>query len=497
MISHDQDSDYDAKTSSQNPSKKPLPHLVFLSPLKNEELPAHPRIHWYSLTPLSHEWSVELIIRDKNSNKIRSYKLDTTDFLILDPLADGYYRFQLIARKKENLSCPSKTVSMLKSKAQLAFVKSIKATTRDRILCQAAWTRIILSRSRSNPCCRLREAYGIECDLSQSAMDAANAPGMLILRESLLRGDERYCTPTCKKLKKRATTPEEARIWFAQILKNIGIEEGSDEFNRRLTAFMHGHLQIEGPLLVKVMLGSKCNHKCIFCPLGSSSYSSHWKQGDAVFQYLADNLKSIRWLTLTGGEPLALISEISERFRALFDKESQLKVLTFQTNGSLIDRQIDLLVNVPCLELRVSMAGGDASSYYATHRKNDFHKVVSNLEKLRSIRNAAGNSTSIILKMAYTKTNFRSLPGLFDIASKIGARRILYHHVMVLKEADMAPSEQPRETDPEWPQLLAIAEWGDQEAKSRGIQFDFRTISDKRIRVGNQYDIDDTEDEDS
>lgn len=468
------------KVSAKRSNKRTPSPLVFLAPQKNEALPAHPRVKWYSLAPLATNMRVELVIRNADDNTELRYDLDrSNDFLIPAPLPDGNYRFRLRALRG------NETITV--SRWQPVHVRAMEVSNRDRVLCRAAWHRLYIGQIRANPCCRLREGYGNPYNFDVPGMDPLNADGLTAIREALMHGDSRYCTPTCSYLNDRAQNADEARLWYSNVLRDSGIPDGSEEFARRLDAFVRGHLVVEGPIDVKISLGSPCNHRCTFCPVGSKSYN-HWYQEPAVFDYLADNIDSIRSLTLTGGEPLALIKEVSSRFQELFQQESKLRELRIQTNGALLHRQLDLLRHVPKLALSVSIAGGSREAYAAIHRRDDFDKVVSNLEQLRTLREEDGKDTFVELKMVFTRSNYHTLPGLFDIAKRVHADKILYHHVLYLGASDLDKNMQPREDDDLWPHILEMAEYGYREAERLGLEFEFRPLNAKKNRQGNQYD---------
>lgn len=144
---------------------------------------------------------------------------------------------------------------------------------------------------------------------------------------------------------------------------------------------------ISRPITYELDMTNICNSKCPYCFGFNSDKESRASLTLKEAKNIIAQIKSYggKGITFTGGgDPLcnkATLEAVS------FAKKIGLDI-GFITNGILLnDRDIDCLVN-NCTWIRISLDAGTPQSYRTTHGMNGdtFHKVVSNLKKMTSVK---------------------------------------------------------------------------------------------------------------
>lgn len=167
---------------------------------------------------------------------------NTGDSLIPGPLEDGRYRIRMFGPDRRDKSMRSQAVPVEVDPPR-AFPKRIK--------CRAPFVSLFVGPTRANPCCNLKAHSGLPY-YSWSTVDPWNSPGMVLLREALLRGDSTYCHEGCTSV--RSGNEDRADLFWSEV---------GDAENRR--AYLRGELVLDHPVSLKIGLGSACNHACGFC----------------------------------------------------------------------------------------------------------------------------------------------------------------------------------------------------------------------------------------
>ncbi|BDD02847.1 GTP 3',8-cyclase [Aureibacter tunicatorum] len=131
---------------------------------------------------------------------------------------------------------------------------------------------------------------------------------------------------------------------------------------------------------LRISLIEKCNLRCTYCmpeqgiPL---SPKSHLMTSDEVFAlaktFVDLGVKKIRF---TGGEPL-----LRKDFDEILRKVAELPVeLAITTNGILLDRYYDLLLELNVRSINVSLDTLDSKKFEEITRRNQFDRVMKNIE---------------------------------------------------------------------------------------------------------------------
>ena len=443
--------------------------LQILEPVAFSKTFAQPRVKWYSLVDLPMDATVVLIVKWLEREITWTFETkQQKEFIIPEPLEDGTYKIRLIAKLSDGTRFVSRYVK---------FFVDVEAVTQGRITCPRPWDKLfILGKNRVRPCCNLKEGVIFAADARVPDADLWNNPGLVELRTALLAGDDKFCHPHCSHLQ-----------WHDGSSLNISSSENfvSEEYQR-------GHLLLDSPKSVKISLGSYCNHRCTFCKMGSTSYN-HWQQTDAAIEYLKKRIHQVEVLTFTGGEPLLKIKDAKHHFVELFQGSGKLK-LRLQTNAALLKQNIDVLSQVHHLELSISMAGATREDYFKIHRRDDFEKVCEGIIELKKAREE--KTTNVELKMVYMRTNYKGIVEFAELAHRLGANEIYFHHLMILSNTDIDPREEIKPKDPEWQECLALFEECRARCDTHGINMRVTAHDNKKVRQFNTKSVPDDVDND-
>lgn len=418
---------------------------------------AQPRIQWYSLTDLPHDAIIKVVVKHTATDALWSFDAPPTgDFVVPVTLEDGEYRVRVRAidrHTKEQVISRYVTFRVDPAEAGEA-----------RIACNAPWRHLFLmGKNRVRPCCNLKEGVVFPTDPTNSQEDLWNNRGMVELRDALLAGDDKFCHPHCPDLGWARDGAEPSRVGVDPV-----------EYER-------GHLVSAGPRSLKLSLGSHCNHKCTFCKMGSVQYN-HWRQTESSFNYLARNISQVETVTFTGGEPLVHMKGAEARLTEAFASVDDLHV-ALQTNGALVDRYMDLLTAIPTLSLSVSMAGANRDDYLSLHRVDDFDRVCDNLAALKQARGS--RPTFIELKMVYTRQNYLGIADFPEVARRVGATQIYFHHLMILSKTDIDPADEILDEDDEWAECLDLMAQARVRCDEYGISMRVTAREHKKVREFN------------
>lgn len=161
-----------------------------------------------------------------------------------------------------------------------------------------------------------------------------------------------------------------------------------------------------------------CNFNCVYCCRRSLSYrrTNISITHENVVKLLDENpqVKSIRLQGL--GEPL-LTPNLRQIVREI--KSRRISVST-ATNGSLLgsNQYIDLALEFDALI--VSFDTGDAYTFQSTRRNSNFHSITSGIKKLVQRRNSLHKQSKIFFNTVISHLNYQQIPGLYDVAVKLG-----------------------------------------------------------------------------
>lgn len=436
--------------------------LSILEPVANSVTHAQPRVRWYPLTDLPTGTRLQAII-NRGEDTTRFEISSSGDFFFPASLEKGAYTLCLWGKTPDGEQIISRRVP---------FTVDWDRANEGRIDCTHPWQRLfLLGKNRVRPCCMLKEGVIFATNANDKQADLWNNHGLVELRDALRKGNGRFCHTHCPYYKE----------W----------DNNDDVQSRRLDSYRRGDVYQHTPLKLKISLGSRCNHRCTFCKMGSSEYR-HWDQQDYAFEYLLRNAGTLKQLSLTGGEPLVHFKRYRARLERAFALAPDLR-LKMQTNGALIHKYIDALRAVPSLTLSVSMAGANRKDYLALHRVDDFDSVCANLKAIREARGR--KPTTIEIKMVYTKKNYRGVPDFPGVAHEVGANQVYFHHLMVLARTDIDPADEIKPGDPEHTELIAGLAQAKSRADQYGLQMRVTNRDHKKVREFNTKGVVDTDED--
>jgi tungsten cofactor oxidoreducase radical SAM maturase len=180
---------------------------------------------------------------------------------------------------------------------------------------------------------------------------------------------------------------------------------------------------------------------------------------DATFNRVVAQLRDLsqlREVVFGGyGEPL-LHPHVLDYLAAV--KELGLKV-TVSTNGTLLgEEQAEELVRLGVDVVTVSLDGTNPDTYADVRQGADLRAVLSNIERLNRIKAEQGSSSPRLgVEFVALKRNAAELPGLADLAQRLGANRVIVTHILphtpeMTTEALYARDEtSPLPLSPGWP----------------------------------------------
>ncbi|MBC7545156.1 MAG: radical SAM protein [Candidatus Sericytochromatia bacterium] len=186
------------------------------------------------------------------------------------------------------------------------------------------------------------------------------------------------------------------------------------------------------PIRMSLVSTGACNLKCVMChthsPLMPEKYPFKQEKVGAIgidlFKQVVDRYDTPLSLDLIGGgEPLLNpdLFKIAE-YAAV---EKHMIVKTF-SNGVIIDKFVDKLLDSHLSGITISLNGHDAAEF---HRLTDqgedtFHKIRRNVEKLIRARNARGSSFQVKISFILDRDNYTHLPAMLELARTLQADKV-------------------------------------------------------------------------
>jgi sulfatase maturation enzyme AslB (radical SAM superfamily) len=185
---------------------------------------------------------------------------------------------------------------------------------------------------------------------------------------------------------------------------------------------------VHGPKALTLESSSVCNLRCVMCPQGRDLVHRPRHFPSSLIEKLQPAVAGVKWIQLHGiGEPL-----LSPAFWQFLEKlrlreEAHIEVNTNMT--VITDDQIDRIVQSRLSLINVSLDAATAETYLRI-RGYDFHKVVNNLRRLISRRNAEGREKpAIFLNMTLMRENIEELEAFVRLAHDLGVQGIQFWHL--------------------------------------------------------------------
>lgn len=133
---------------------------------------------------------------------------------------------------------------------------------------------------------------------------------------------------------------------------------------------------------LRLSVTDRCNLRCTYCMEEKTQFVPHQQiltleeTSQLVRIFAALGVNKVR---ITGGEPLVR-KGIEKLFLDIAGTEG-IDELTLTTNGTLLDRHLDLLKQCAVRRINISLDSLQAERFAAITRRDDFHKVVENIDR--------------------------------------------------------------------------------------------------------------------
>ncbi len=177
------------------------------------------------------------------------------------------------------------------------------------------------------------------------------------------------------------------------------------------------------PVHITIGLTSFCNHKCVFCYgdyVTSNAEKNYQINTSRLLAILGDaHKKGLKAVSLVGtGEPL-LHRDAAQIIREI--KNIGIEVAVY-TNGVMIKGDIMDAVLESCTWIRISCNAKDTAEHDYIHGcKNDFNKILSNVEVLLKRRNKMGSRQPTIgCQFAAFQDNYKSIADAARLWKRLG-----------------------------------------------------------------------------
>lgn len=201
-----------------------------------------------------------------------------------------------------------------------------------------------------------------------------------------------------------------------------GVATGASSRND-LVQLAAGGLPLASPVEAYFEVANRCNSKCATCPLTFSPQEDAEQLSLEDFTSLVDQLPDLRRAVMQGiGEPL-LNRELPRMIRHLKDRGVY---VVFNTNAVLLTRRRQVeLIESGLDELRVSVDGSTPETYLKVRGIPSFDRVVANVAEMVRTQHELGASTPrLSLWVTGMRENLGELPGVIDLAARIGVGEV-------------------------------------------------------------------------
>jgi len=197
---------------------------------------------------------------------------------------------------------------------------------------------------------------------------------------------------------------------------------------------------VRGPFDAQILPLNNCNQACLFCPLYAgdakltAAHAPRFLEPAKImewdtFERIADGLEKlggVERVHFTGGEPLLhpKIADMVARLKRGAPKAS----IGIVTNGILLEKTVDKLVDAKVDRISVSLNAADKTAYLKlspSNKAEDFDKVVEGITKTASLAQNR-NGPDISITSVLTRHNCDSVEGMYEIALKTGARNLTF-----------------------------------------------------------------------
>ena len=208
----------------------------------------------------------------------------------------------------------------------------------------------------------------------------------------------------------------------------------------------------QSPYFIDWAITGKCNLKCRHCR-GFPESEISTERARKLIDEIAELEPS--WVFIEGGEPL-LRQDLFQLLELMQQKQLNVHL---STNGMLLTPQILTTLKRLGVKVMISIDGATAATYEAIRNGANFERVV------QAAHNCAKEGILEAINFTILKTNFREIPGIFELVASIGASKITF--------IGLKPCQDYTE------ELLTPQEYGEaielacQAAQKTGVEFFF------------------------
>jgi MoaA/NifB/PqqE/SkfB family radical SAM enzyme len=184
-------------------------------------------------------------------------------------------------------------------------------------------------------------------------------------------------------------------------------------------------LRICPPTTMSIELTSRCNIRCLCCPVGQGKIESgNMSMADfrSIIGLLPRHIEQIDFSHRGDPTMNRNLSEMVEyAHRCGFKTE-------LYTNGLVLDKHVDALVRSGLTTIRVDLDGASSQSYEQYRIGSDFERVRSGVRRLVEARRESGGRypEKIYLLCVVSAFNEREVPAIQEMARDLGVDGVLF-----------------------------------------------------------------------
>jgi len=202
--------------------------------------------------------------------------------------------------------------------------------------------------------------------------------------------------------------------------------------------YYYGQGKSSLPEAITLFLTHRCNLRCKMCGQWGDSGITKKMSHDSIkeelpfreFEKFIDDVSVFKPnITLFGGEPL-LYSRCLDLIKYIKNKKMHCLMIT---NGSLLNKFAEDLVNAGLDELNLSLDGGKNLHDQIRGMPGLFERITNGLKEVNRIKKERGFVKPIInLQCTIIKDNYRRLDELLEVVKDVGADSLTFHNLIFL-----------------------------------------------------------------
>lgn len=204
-----------------------------------------------------------------------------------------------------------------------------------------------------------------------------------------------------------------AKKIFLKLLSIKELKGNKFMYNRVLNEYeilMRKEYLESKPREIRATITNKCNIGCRYCSIWKCS---EWQQSTERMREVVDNfpyMDNVYWL---GGETF-----LYKGFEDILEEGSKFSTLkqTIFTNGLLLNERILEKLAKGNIKLYIAIDAGKKETYEYLRRGASWDKLCSNLALIKEIRNKTGKNIETVYNMVVSKTNYKELFDVVELA---------------------------------------------------------------------------------